>query len=140
MGLRAFLHFDLLRLFGWGDLKERPEILSRLSIPYVTDYNKEITKQSTVKDVLAYIEADLAEADKFLPREVATSRLTFNYYALLATQGPGGQVAGNKDMAVEICRRVDCKEQQFPWVDKNSWKRMICSCVILRFLPNIFSD
>ena len=32
LGLRAFLHFDLLRLFGWGDLKERPEILSRLSI------------------------------------------------------------------------------------------------------------
>lgn len=55
LGLRAFLHFDLLRLFGWGDLKERPEILSRLSIPYVTDYNKEITKQSTVKDVSASI-------------------------------------------------------------------------------------
>ena len=77
LAVRAFLHFDLLRLFGWGDLKERPEILSRLSIPYVTDYNKEITKQSTVKDVLAFIEADLAEADKFLPREVATSRFTF---------------------------------------------------------------
>lgn len=113
LGLRAFLHFDLLRLFGWGDLKERPEILSRLSIPYVTDYNKEITKQSTVKDVLAYIEADLAEADKFLPREVATSRLTFNYYALLATR-PGWPCGRGIRYGVEICRRVDCNGAAIP--------------------------
>ena len=119
LGLRAFLHFDLLRLFGWGDLKERPEILSRLSIPYVTDYNKEITKQSTVKDVLAYIEADLAEADKFLPREVATSRLTFNYYALLATRARVAIWQGNKDMALKYAEELIAMEQQFPWVDKN---------------------
>ena len=119
LGLRAFLHFDLLRLFGWGDLKERPEILSRLSIPYVTDYNKEITKQSTVKDVLAYIEADLAEADKFLPREVATSRLTFNYYALLATRARVAIWQGNKDMALKYAEELIAMELQFPWVDKN---------------------
>ena len=119
LGLRAYLHFDLLRLFGWGDLKERPEILSRLSIPYVTDYNKEITKQSTVKDVLAYIEADLAEADKFLPREVATSRLTFNYYALLATRARVAIWQGNKDMALKYAEELIAMELQFPWVDKN---------------------
>lgn len=49
IGLRAFLHFELLRIFGWGNLENQPSNLDKLSIPYVTEYSKVLTKQSTVK-------------------------------------------------------------------------------------------
>ena len=62
IGLRAFLHFELLRIFGWGNLENQPSNLDKLSIPYVTEYSKVLTKQSTVKEVLGYIHRDLAEA------------------------------------------------------------------------------
>ena len=65
-GLRAFLHFDLLRLFGWGDLINTPENLNKLCIPYVTEYSKKITKQSTVKEVLEYIHKDLDVSEELL--------------------------------------------------------------------------
>lgn len=42
IGLRAFLHFELLRIFGWGNLENQPSNLDKLSIPYVTEYSKEI--------------------------------------------------------------------------------------------------
>ncbi|MCQ4873308.1 RagB/SusD family nutrient uptake outer membrane protein [Butyricimonas paravirosa] len=119
LGLRAFLHFDLLRLFGWGDLKARPEMLKKLSIPYVTDYNKEVTKQSTVEEVLKYIHADLEEADKLLPRVVAASRLTFNYYALLATRARVALWQGNRVAALQYAEDLISMEKEFPWVDKN---------------------
>ena len=38
IGLRAFLHFELLRIFGWGNLENQPSNLDKLSIPYVTEY------------------------------------------------------------------------------------------------------
>ena len=66
IGLRAFLHFELLRIFGWGNLENQPSNLDKLSIPYVTEYSKVLTKQSTVKEVLGYIHRDLAEADSLL--------------------------------------------------------------------------
>ena len=66
LGLRAFLHFDLLRMFGWGDLVNTPSNLDKLCIPYVTRYSKETTKQSTVREVLQYIHADLAVAEDLL--------------------------------------------------------------------------
>ncbi len=35
LGLRAFLHFELLKIFGWGDLENHPEYLKQKCIPYV---------------------------------------------------------------------------------------------------------
>lgn len=45
-GLRAFLYFDLVRIFTWGNLPERPEVLNELSIPYTKVYNKQIDPHS----------------------------------------------------------------------------------------------
>lgn len=106
LGLRAFLHFDLLRMFGWGDLVNNPGNLDKLCIPYVTRYSKEMSDQSTVKEVLSYIHQDLAEAESLLSyygyyNQVAQDenyelpnedgfydnrRSRFNYYAVRATQ------------------------------------------------------
>ena len=63
LALRAFLHFDLLRLFGHGNYRNRSaELSNRLTIPYVTTFNKEITPQATYAQVFEYLKKDLNEA------------------------------------------------------------------------------
>lgn len=107
LGLRAFLHFDLLRMFSVGGLESRKSMLNSASIPYVTMYDKGITTQSTVEQVLQLIEKDLLAAEKLLdyydlygtlskdpdfelPDELFFDkdyrRSRFNYLAVKATQ------------------------------------------------------
>lgn len=62
LGLRAFLHFDLLRLYGHGDLANRPEIYDDFTIPYVTEYSKDITPQETYETTFGLLEADIEES------------------------------------------------------------------------------
>ena len=122
LGLRAFLHFELLRMFGWGDLENHPENLKRVCIPYVKVYLKEITKQNTVEEVLQYIHQDLEEAavllEKYDPWSTAkknetyvlpnddkfyTNRMTrFNYWALQATLARVYMWEGNRDKALSV--------------------------------------
>ena len=45
LAIRAMLHFDLMRLYGYGNLANRTDKSTRLTIPYVKDYDKEITLQ-----------------------------------------------------------------------------------------------
>lgn len=122
LGLRAFLHFELLRMFGWGDLENHPENLKRACIPYVTSYNKEITKQNTGEEVLPAIHKDLEEAsvllEKYDPWSTAkkneayvlpnddkfyTNRMTrFNYWAVQATMARVYMWEGKRDKALSI--------------------------------------
>lgn len=78
LALRAFLHLDLLRLFGWGGLHEDKSSLNKLSIPYVLKFHKSITKQSTQKEVLELLNKDLNEAidllGKYDPYSAGVSR------------------------------------------------------------------
>lgn len=106
LGLRAFMHFDLLKMFSFENLANNPANLDDLSIPYVYDYDKSITKQSKVREVIANIRTDLTAAeellmdfdpwgagsqgdDYYLPNEdkFYTNRAKrFNYWAVIATQ------------------------------------------------------
>lgn len=143
LGLRAFLHFDLLRMFGWGDLENKPENLEKTSIPYVTEYNKVITKQSKVKEVLEYIHRDLEEAEALLihydPWSVAhkadgytlpnddkfyTNRMTrFNYWAARATQARVYLWEGKREKALTYLMDFIDNRSQIPnlkWVPDQS--------------------
>lgn len=120
LGLRAFLHFDLLRMFGWGDLAQSPSHLEKVCIPYVTEYSKVITKQYTVKEVLEFVHQDLEAAEELLvnydPWSVKhksddytlpnddkfyTNRMTrFNYWAVRATQARVYLWEGKRDKAL----------------------------------------
>lgn len=62
LALRAFCHFDLLRMFGWGNLAKDNSTLESLSIPYVLNYHKAITKQSSQSEVIELIKQDLTDA------------------------------------------------------------------------------
>ena len=106
LGLRAFLHFDLLRLYGAGDLEGRG-LWGEFTIPYVTEYSKDITPERTNEETFALLEADIEEALELLkadPIYVETSttsddmleinrdefyedrELRMNYYAVKALQ------------------------------------------------------
>lgn len=134
LALRAFLHFDLLRLFGPGNLKKRPELRDRLCIPYVMDYDKEVTKQSTVREVFEYIEADLNEAENLLPHTVSSSKLTFNYFAVMALQARVALWKGDYTKALKYAEEVIGLESNFPWIQKMNletndlaWRDLTCS-------------
>lgn len=62
LALRAFLHFDLLRVFG-ASYEENPQ---KLSIPYYKKSSKEIAPQLSVTAVLDLAIADLNEAAELL--------------------------------------------------------------------------
>lgn len=67
LALRAYFHFDLLRLFGHGNYRSRSAELSGIyTIPYVTKASKDITPQATYAEVFKYLKADLNEAAKLL--------------------------------------------------------------------------
>lgn len=71
LGLRAFLHFDLLRLYGDFNYANRPELLSKLTIPYVTTLSKDLTPQLSYKETFALMQKDIAGALELLKEDPA---------------------------------------------------------------------
>ncbi len=125
LGLRAFLHFELLKIFGWGDLENHPEYLKQKCIPYVKKYNKVVTEQHTVEEALAFIHEDLEAAaelldgyDPWSPTPTAPdgalvdgegffkNRMTrFNYWAVQATMARAYMWEGKRAEALRIAQR-----------------------------------
>lgn len=62
LALRAFLHFELVRLFGASYLVD----MNKPAIPYVTQYSANQTPQSTVKETYEFILKDLEAAKELL--------------------------------------------------------------------------
>lgn len=114
LGLRAFLHFELLRLFA-------PSYASNSSatgIPYVTEYKPAVTKHIPVKDALELIIKDLTEArtllidtdplsivphaEKYYYRGGGSDERNryFNYYAVEAALARAYMYKGDKTNAL----------------------------------------
>lgn len=64
--LRVFVHFDIMRLFGYGDLGERQGLMQEYSIPYVTTFNKNITPQLSYTETFQLMKNDLDQALELL--------------------------------------------------------------------------
>lgn len=140
LGLRAFLHFDLLRLFGWGNLKADPSGLDRLTIPYVLRYHKSTTKQSTEAEVLELIHKDLKEADELLayydsygaiakrddyelPNQdgfYSNRRNRFNYFAVRALKARVYMWEGKYQEALDIIKPTFIDEEPIRWVSADA--------------------
>lgn len=111
LALRAFVHFDLLRLYGKGNYGQRPDLAGQYTIPYVTQFIKDPTAQPTYAVFLEKLKHDIAEAvkyleadpqksefdrpegyynsvinDEFITLTKAKRRLRMNYYAAMALQ------------------------------------------------------
>jgi hypothetical protein len=144
LAIRAYMHFDLLRLYGYGDLAHRADKSTRLTIPYVTEMTKEMTGQSTYSEVLLHIINDLKEAITLLALDPITGEhpaefydavnqegfynrraMRLNYYAakaLLARvymwEGSAANLEQAKSLAMEL---IEMNEERnlFPWVITN---------------------
>ncbi len=124
-GLRAFIYFDLLRLFG-------PSVIvgeNEPAIPYVTVYGKTLTPFSTVKQTIELILKDLQTAENelkydpvFEQRESITDddtwvrnrELKFNYYALKLLQARVNLYKGDYQKALNAAQAV-IDQARFTW-------------------------
>ena len=115
LGLRAFLHFDLLRIFAPGYAANS----GAMSIPYVTEYGPIITPQSTVNQIIDLIIQDLEEAATLLENTDPLiggisgtqyqnwyRRAYFNYYAAVATLARVYLYKGDKVNALRYAEYV----------------------------------
>jgi len=119
LGLRAFMHFDLLRMFG-GAYVNHP---TQAAIPYVTAVSGGVTPLSNVTEVLDKVIKDLTDAlpllahyktidpgytqADVLPNDWLNSRQShFNYWAAEATLARVYLYKGDKQRALEHALQV----------------------------------
>lgn len=130
IGLRAFLHLDILRYFG---PIPQDATLADIAIPYVTVMTKDPNKLVSLpySDVLNFIEQDLNDAERLLeidpiitnPNKHLNSNSTetastpkdswqrfrqgrFNYYAVLGAKARFYHWIGDKEKAVIYAKKV----------------------------------
>lgn len=111
-GLRAFLHFDMLRIFA-PSFSSNP---SAPAIPYVTEYAPKITPQTTVTQTLDLIIADLEKSVNLLkadslfasatPYNHASRRSYFNYFAAELTLARVYLYKGDKQNALKHAEEI----------------------------------
>jgi starch-binding outer membrane protein, SusD/RagB family len=125
-GLRAFLHFDLLRLFASAPSSGGT---GAMGIPYVNTFGLTVTPSSTVGEVLDMIRDDLDVAvtalaqDPVIPGKTTTTSdnylrdrsYKFNYYAAKALQARVALYANDKTTALARALEV-IESNAFPFV------------------------
>lgn len=123
IGLRAMLHFDMLRLFGPA---VNSSTWNQPILPYVTVYGSNVTPRSTGPEIIAKIQADLAQAEELLKKdqilgtlginELRNRKVRLNYYAVKALQARVYLWLGDKPKALEAAKVIiDAVPQKFPW-------------------------
>lgn len=124
-GLRAMLHFDLLRLFG----KSMAAGGGDKAIPYVESISKQVTPLSTVSEVIDKCVADLERASTLLADDPmrtgdepttmqGTREWRFNYYAVRALLARISLYKGDKAAALGYASEV-IGSDKFPWVESD---------------------
>ncbi|MDR1897001.1 MAG: RagB/SusD family nutrient uptake outer membrane protein [Prevotellaceae bacterium] len=126
LGLRAFLHLDLLRIFSPSPVSNP----NALGIPYVTEYSTAVTGQKTVNETLDLIINDLNAAVDILKADSIRNSNTyyadrrerlkyFNYYAAVAALARAYMYKGDKINALkyseEIIAEGETFNSVFPW-------------------------
>ena len=140
LGLRAFLHFDLLRLFS-SQVTLNP---NGRGIPYVRNYMAMVTPFGKISEVYRDIIRDLKssidllkEDEEFMvyPRNRkagdgfrACRELHFNLYAAQATLARVYWMKGDLDSAYVYARKV-IDSQKFPLEDKVNMKTFVAGII-----------
>ena len=121
--VRAFIHFDLLRLFG-----PVPSEMSNRAIPYQTSSKLDVQPFETGAQILSKIKADLTEAvrllqttepllnpDNYTADDLASRPYRFNYFAVKAVLARVYLYEGDKANALrEATEVINAGEQFFP--------------------------
>lgn len=140
LALRAFFHFDLLRLYG---PIYSTETENTIVMPYEESSSKEIQPLLSAKDVATKIMRDLNDAEELLkddrirtngvmagdsddPNDKSAFRyrqFRMNYYAIKALKARLYLWTGDKDNAYNTAMEIineNKKEEIFPWTKKNA--------------------
>lgn len=152
LAIRAYMHFDLLRLYGYGDRENRKEeIDSKMTLPYVTGVDKKAAPQVTGADFIKNLLVDLTEAAALLKAEdpvtgvhegnyyegidengfYKTRNLRLNYFAvrgLMARIYMWEGSADSKKLALEAAEEVirDAFEKNFVrWMTADDTRRIL---------------
>lgn len=120
LGLRAYLHLDLLRLFG-PVLKNDP---NGLAIPYRKEFSNRIVKRMSAGEVMGYVEQDLLEAYALLQNDPIKTvgryerykaggemayyfrGIRMNYYAVAGTLARFYLLKNDKEKALSYANEV----------------------------------
>ena len=89
LAIRAYIHFDLARLYGYGNWAARAaEIDQKNAVPYVVSVSKNPTPQVSMRDFFTLLTGDLAEAARLLKGEdpITTAR-EWSYYDQMNADG-----------------------------------------------------
>lgn len=82
LALRAFLHFDMMRLYGKGNLGTRSNIMQENTIPYVTEFTRIAKEQRSNKKTLELLKKDISEAIIYLEADpLSKLRASSAYYS-----------------------------------------------------------
>lgn len=88
LGLRAFIHFDLMREFGYGNLGGRRALLEKPTIPYVISYSKDYTDQLSYTKTIDLMLKDINESlDLLLVSDPIVGTNPMSYYAEVNIDG-----------------------------------------------------
>ncbi len=87
LAIRAKMHFELIQLYGYGNLANRVDIAGKFTIPYVTTLAKDLTPQQSYSQTLSYIIEDLTEAVELLAIDPVTKSHPDSYYLHVNTDG-----------------------------------------------------
>lgn len=111
LGLRAFMHFDLVRLFA-----EQYTLNPKANgIPYATEFSLNTPEFESLEKNYEHILADLLEAEKLLADEekyegegnyMLDRQIHFNKYAVKAVLARVYLTMGNKDKAAQYAKEV----------------------------------
>jgi len=121
IGIRAFLHFDLLRMFGnYYDETTKTEE----AIPYYRTLSTDIQPFSSAEMVISYILEDIAEAERLMAKDPIIGKTgldnlnnnRFNLYAAKALKARVYQWANEKGKAYQAAKEVIALQDAFPWV------------------------
>ena len=111
LGLRAFMHFDLVRLYT-DQITVNP---NAGGIPYATEFSLKIPAFQTAADNYKAIIADLREAERLLENEgehtdetyfMTNRKIHFNLHAVRVTLARVYLTMGNKDSAYYYADKV----------------------------------
>ena len=81
LAVRAYLHFDLMRLFGCSNLAGRSDLESRHTIPYSTAVEKDAAPQLTYAETIRNLVTDLTEAARLLEIDPVRSKYPADLFA-----------------------------------------------------------
>ncbi len=111
LGLRAFMHFDLMRIY----CEQITQNESASGIPYATQFSLVTPEFETLQMNYEHVIADLLEAERLLANEdqykderlfMEDRQIHFNLYAVQATLARVYLTKGDKEKAYEYAKKV----------------------------------